>query len=126
MKRSYDRIGGSRLRLKREGAGLTFVRTGLPLLIAAVGVVFVATGDWGSKTDGTTAVGVVLVGTALMVWMLNWMFRMSVDSNLDREREEMAREYFDEHGHWPDEVESPGGDSIGDSAGAESPRGRGI
>ena len=35
--------------------------------------------------------------------MINWMFRMSVESNRDREREEEAREYFDEHGRWPDE-----------------------
>ena len=32
---------------------------------------------------------------ALIVWMINWMFRMSVESNRDREREEEAREYFD-------------------------------
>jgi hypothetical protein len=35
--------------------------------------------------------------------MINWMFRMSVDSNREREREEAARRYFDEHGRWPDE-----------------------
>ena len=47
--------------------------------------------------------GVVLLGTALIVWMINWMFRMSVESNRDREQEEEARTYFDEHGRWPDE-----------------------
>jgi hypothetical protein len=90
-------------RLKTERNGLVLVRTGLPLVIAAVGIVLVATGDFDSKTDATTAAGVVLIGIGLMVWMLNWMFRMSIDSNLDREREEMAREYYDKHGHWPDE-----------------------
>jgi hypothetical protein len=90
-------------RLKRERAGITFVRTGLPLLIAVVGVVIAATGDFSSKTDGRTGAGIVLVGVALMVWMLNWLFRMSIESNGDREREEMAREYFDTHGRWPDE-----------------------
>jgi hypothetical protein len=35
--------------------------------------------------------------------MINWLFRMSVSSNSDREREEAARRYFSEHGHWPDE-----------------------
>jgi hypothetical protein len=90
-------------RLKRERAGITFVRTGLPLLIAIVGVVIAATGDFSSKTDGRTGAGIVLVGVALMVWMLNWLFRMSIESNGDREREEMALEYFDTHGRWPDE-----------------------
>jgi hypothetical protein len=28
---------------------------------------------------------------------------MSVQSNRDREREELAREYFDLHGRWPEE-----------------------
>jgi len=27
-----------------------------------------------------------------------------VESNLDREREEQAREYFERHGRWPDET----------------------
>ena len=47
------------------------------------------------------AVSIILI--ALIVWMLNWMFRMSVQSNRDREREDEAREYFDRYGHWPDE-----------------------
>jgi hypothetical protein len=90
-------------RLKPRNAGMAFVRTGLPLLIALPGVILLLLGNVGSKTDATAATGLVLIGVALMVWMLNWLFRMSIDSNQDREREEMAREYFDKHGHWPDE-----------------------
>ena len=44
-----------------------------------------------------------LIIAAVIVWMINWMFRMSVESNRDREREEAARDYFTEHGRWPDE-----------------------
>ena len=40
---------------------------------------------------------------ALMVWLINWLFRLSVESNRDREKEEQAREYFDQHGRWPGE-----------------------
>ena len=47
--------------------------------------------------------GVALLLVALIVWMLNWLFRMSVRSNRDREQEELARDYFDRHGHWPGE-----------------------
>ena len=47
--------------------------------------------------------GVVLLGIALIVWMINWLFRLSVESNQDREQEEEARRFFDEHGRWPDE-----------------------
>jgi hypothetical protein len=37
--------------------------------------------------------------------MLNWLFRLGVESNRDREREERAREYFDRHGRWPEDEE---------------------
>jgi hypothetical protein len=41
--------------------------------------------------------------------MLNFMFRLSVSSESDREREEDARRYFDEHGECrPDEAEHQG------------------
>jgi hypothetical protein len=35
--------------------------------------------------------------------MLNWMYRLSVRSNEERELEEQAREHFDRTGRWPDE-----------------------
>jgi hypothetical protein len=40
---------------------------------------------------------------ALIVWMLNWMYRLSLRSNEEREEEERAREHFDRTGRWPDE-----------------------
>ena len=81
---------------------LAATRVWLPLVIAAAGVVCVILG--GAGTDSVLAgAGVALVLAALAVWMINWMYRMSVQSNQDREREEMAREYFDLHGRWPDE-----------------------
>ncbi len=70
--------------------------------IALAGVVAIIIGR------GHTAVaagGVVLLGVALIVWMINWLFRMSIESNRDRDREEEAREYFDQHGRWPGEGE---------------------
>jgi len=46
---------------------------------------------------------VALLLVALCVWMINWMYRLSVRSTEDREYEERAREYFDRTGRWPDE-----------------------
>jgi lysylphosphatidylglycerol synthetase-like protein (DUF2156 family) len=81
---------------------LRFARIWLPLGIAAAGVVLVVIG--GAHTSKpVTVIGVLLWLVALIVWMINWMFRMSVESNADREREEQAREYFDRHGRWPGE-----------------------
>ncbi|HUO73434.1 MAG TPA: hypothetical protein VMU39_21875 [Solirubrobacteraceae bacterium] len=82
------------------GPLLRFVRLWLPLTIALVGVVAIVLGH---GRTALAAAGVVLLGSAVIVWMVNWLFRMSVESNRDREREEEARRYFDEHGRWPDE-----------------------
>jgi hypothetical protein len=79
---------------------LHITRWWLPVAIGVVGAVAVVVGK--GRTP-TAAAGVVLMGAALIVWMINWLFRMSVESNVDREREELAREYFDIHGRWPDE-----------------------
>jgi hypothetical protein len=79
---------------------LTATRIWLPLSIALAGIVAVVLGHARTALAGA---GVVLLGTALIVWMINWMFRMSVDSNREREQEEEAREYFDRHGRWPDD-----------------------
>jgi hypothetical protein len=75
-------------------------RVWVPVAIAVAGVVGIVIGH--GKTAAAGA-GVGLVIVALIVWMLNWMYRMSVASNRERDLEEEAREYFDRHGRWPDE-----------------------
>jgi hypothetical protein len=80
---------------------LSITRVWLPLAIATLGVIAIVLGHGHTALAGA---GVVLLGTALIVWMVNWLFRMSVESNRDREREEQARRYFDEHGRWPDDA----------------------
>ncbi len=87
---------------------LAATRIWLPLLIAAGGVVLIVLGHASlSQQAGGHALeagsGVALLVVAIIVWMVNWMFRMSVESNREREVEEEAREYFDRHGYWPDE-----------------------
>jgi hypothetical protein len=47
------------------------------------------------------------VGAGLSVLLLNLLYRMSVSGDRDREREEEARRYFDEHGAWPEDEEAP-------------------
>jgi prepilin signal peptidase PulO-like enzyme (type II secretory pathway) len=81
---------------------LSITRLWLPVMIVLVGVVAIVLGHARTPLAGA---GVGLVVIALIVWMINWMFRLSVQSKRDRETEEHAREYFDDHGHWPDEGE---------------------
>jgi high-affinity Fe2+/Pb2+ permease len=80
---------------------LIATRVGVPVAMAAAGVALIV--DVHGHDNSTSAAGVSLIIAALIVWLINWMFRMSVQSNRDREREEEARQYFDQHGRWPDE-----------------------
>ncbi|HEY2318956.1 MAG TPA: hypothetical protein VGH67_11710 [Solirubrobacteraceae bacterium] len=91
---------------------LSVTRLWLPAAIALAGIVLLVIGHGSySNLAGTrsleSAAGVSLLLVALIVWMLNWMYRLSVRSNEDREREERAREYFDRTGRWPDEDQPP-------------------
>ena len=88
---------------RRRGGGflLAITRVWIPVGIAVVGLVGIVVG--GGRDDIVAGAGVSLVLCGLIVWMINWMYRISVQSNRDREREEEAREYFDRHGRWPDE-----------------------
>jgi membrane protein YdbS with pleckstrin-like domain len=87
---------------------LTLTRVWLPIAIAVAGVVLIVIGHASVSDQGTNhafeaGAGVALLIVAIIVWMLNWMFRMSIESNREREDEERAREFFDVHGYWPDE-----------------------
>jgi protein-S-isoprenylcysteine O-methyltransferase Ste14 len=87
---------------------LSVTRVWLPLGIVVAGLALIVIGhgtysDLANTRSLESAVGVSLLLVALIVWMLNWMYRLSIQSNEDREVEERAREYFDRTGRWPDE-----------------------
>ncbi len=93
--------------MKRPSANaalLAATRVGLPLVIAIAGAILIAVGHAGVNSP-VAVTGLALLLVAVMVWMLNWMFRMSIASNRDRDVEEEARRYFDVHGRWPDDPE---------------------
>jgi hypothetical protein len=77
--------------------GLAAVRYGLPLAMAIVGIVALSLGD------EEAGFGVVLIGCAGIVLLINALFRLSIVSNREREQEERAREEFERSGHWPGE-----------------------
>ncbi len=79
---------------------LNFVRYGVPAVIFLAGfVVFAVDPD----SQRGMEIGAMLIGSALAVLLLNVLFRIGVEGDSDRDKEEAARVYFDEHGHWPDE-----------------------
>ncbi|MEA2320365.1 MAG: hypothetical protein QOD81_215 [Solirubrobacteraceae bacterium] len=84
---------------------MRWVRLWLPLGIIALGIVLIAaTGATPEAWEG----GGAIIGAGLSVWLLNFFFRVGVQGDRERDAEDRARQYYDEHGHWPDEAPPPG------------------
>jgi hypothetical protein len=81
---------------KMRRYGLAAVRYGLPLAMAIGGIVALAHGG------DAAGFGVVLLGSAFIVLLINVLFRISLASNRERDEEERAREHYARHGRWPD------------------------
>ena len=77
---------------------MNVVRVWLPAAIALAGVALIALGG-----DAGRGAGVVLIGVAALVVLVNLLARLSVSSERDREREEEQRRYFSSRGRWPDD-----------------------
>jgi hypothetical protein len=74
---------------------LSAVRYGIPAVLFVAGMVVWATGG--------VAAGAMFISAATAVLLLNLLFRIGVEGDKERDREEAARRYFDEHGRWPGE-----------------------
>jgi hypothetical protein len=77
---------------------VTFVRHWLPLIIVLAGVVAMIAAP--NRIEG----GVLIVSAGLSVWLLNWLWRVGVAGEADRDAEDRAREEFDRTGRWPDDA----------------------
>ena len=73
------------------------VRYGIPAVLFVAGMVVWATGG--------VAAGALFISAASAVLLVNVLFRIGVEGDKDRDREDEARRFFDEHGRWPDEPE---------------------
>jgi hypothetical protein len=83
---------------------MSWVRTWLPISIIVSGfVVALVTGFSETGVEG----GTLLVAAGLSVWLLNLLYRVGVQGDRERDKEDRARAYFDEHGYWPDDERGP-------------------
>lgn len=72
---------------------LLFVRVLLPLGLLIAGIVLLAVPEtWG--------IGLGFVGLAAIAWLTNFLIRLTVSSQDDRDREEQARKRFARTGRW--------------------------
>ncbi|MFA9269572.1 hypothetical protein LRS13_07220 [Svornostia abyssi] len=78
---------------------LFFIRYVLPALVVVAAIILFALNPSLDSADGAAA----LIGAGLSIALLNFLHRMGVSGDRDRDDEAAARRYFDEHGHWPDE-----------------------
>lgn len=84
-------------------AWLLGVRYGIPgaMITAGIVLVFVASGE--AKVEGFAGG----VGAGLSVLLLNLLYRVGVRGEAERDEEEAARNYYDEHGVWPADPAKP-------------------
>ena len=75
------------------------VRIGIPVAVAVVGVIVIALagGD-----PNIVALGALLIGVAGLIALTGAIVRAGDRSNQDRVVEEQARDFFAQHGRWPD------------------------
>ena len=79
---------------------LRLVRFWLPLVVVAVGVVFMVIATDLAGLEG----GALIVSAGISIWLLNWLYRVGVAGEGERQAEDDARAYYARHGHWPDEA----------------------
>jgi hypothetical protein len=79
--------------------GLNTIRYVVPALLVLAGFVILFTTDESLRWEGWA----MCVGAGLAVLLLNVLYRYGASGDRERSEEDAAREYFSEHGHWPDE-----------------------
>ena len=81
---------------------MRIVRFWMPLTITLIGVGLIVAGFAIDDINWVES-GCVMTGAGLSVWLLNYLYLVSVRGEKERDRETAARDYFTQHGRWPDE-----------------------
>jgi hypothetical protein len=82
-----------------QSVGLLIVRYGLGAVMVIAGIVMFVANPGGFGVDGFA----LAAGGGLSVLLINFLFRLGVEGDREREREEAARRYLAEHGEWPED-----------------------
>ena len=78
---------------------LRAVRYWLPIALVVAGIVSLFVIDDSDRNEAFS----MLVGSGLSVALLNVLFRYGSKGDRERQAEDDAREYYAQHGRWPDE-----------------------
>ena len=82
---------------------MLIIRYGIGGVMVLGGLIMLIVSPSGLEVEGFA----MAVGGGLSVLLINFLFRLGVESDRERQEEERARDYFDEHGVWPDEDDQP-------------------
>ena len=85
----------------RRSVGLLLLRYGIGAVMVLAGIALLIVDPSGLGVDGFA----MAVGGGLSVLLINFLYRLGVSGDRERDEEERARAYFDEHGEWPEEKE---------------------
>ena len=89
---------------------LKLIRFWVPTLLCVAGVAIVVVGIVrGGDVEPALTIGIPIFSAGASIWLLNFLYRVGVSGDHERDEEEDARTYFAEHGHWPGEGGSVGG-----------------
>jgi hypothetical protein len=80
--------------------GMLVLRYGIGGVMVVAGIVILVINPSGLGVEGFA----MAVGGGLSVLLINFLYRLGVSGDKERDAEERARAYFDEHGEWPDEA----------------------
>ncbi len=87
-----------------DGRLVLFLRWWLPAIVVVAGVaVMVVRGFDVIGLEG----GAGIIGAGLSISLMNWLWRVGVSGEDEREKEDAARRHFDATGRWPDEEPPP-------------------
>jgi hypothetical protein len=81
------------------------IRYVVPAVLVLLGLVVLAINPGGLGVDGFG----LFAGAGLSILLLNLLFRIGVQGDEERVREERAREYYARYGRWPDDPRRSGG-----------------
>jgi hypothetical protein len=68
-------------------------------VLVLAGVVLLIVGSPTTRWEGFA----MCVGAGLSTLLMNWLFRIGARGDEERAAEDAARDYFTQHGRWPDE-----------------------
>ena len=78
---------------------LFVVRYVLPGALTLAGLIIIVAHPRGAALHG----GMGIIGAGLAAFLFAFLARVSMSGDAFRDKEEAARQFFDEHGYWPDE-----------------------